>query len=109
MLVALVIAAALAAGQGSPPPSDGAHTPTPDEVDALQQLYDSSCGSRGYGQYDDICIQITQQLNDAKAAEEKAQAAKAKKKPPAQPPSKPQPSSPQLPASTPTPTMPTGA
>jgi hypothetical protein len=91
MLVALLIAAALATGQSPPPAPDANHTPTPDEVDALQQLYDSSCGSRGYGEYDDICIQITQQLNDAKAAAEKAQAAKAKRKPPSPPPTPTQP------------------
>ncbi len=93
MLVALLIAAALAAGQTPPPSSDSNHAPTPDEIDALQQLYDSSCGSRGYGQYDDVCILITKQLNDAKAAAEKAQAAKPKTKPPATTP-KPAPSEP---------------
>ncbi len=84
MLIALLIAAALAAGQPpSPQPSDGDRAPTPEEVDALQQLYDSSCGSRGYGEYDDVCILITKQLNDAKAAAEKAKTAKPKAKPPA--------------------------
>jgi hypothetical protein len=106
MLVALLIAAALAAGQNPAPTPDANHAPTPEEVDALQQLYDSSCGSRGYGEYDDICIQITQQLNDAKAAAEKAQEAKARRRPntpsvpppqtsPAQPASAPPPSPPQ--------------
>jgi hypothetical protein len=82
MLVALLIAAALAAGQTAPAPSDANAPPTPDEVDALQQLYDSSCGSRGYGEYDDVCIIITKQLNDAKAAAEKAKSAKPYQKPP---------------------------
>jgi hypothetical protein len=90
MLVALLIAAALAAGQGPPQPSDSSNrAPTPEEIDALQQLYDSSCGSRGYGEYDDVCILITKQLNDAKAAAEKAKTAKPKTTPP-----KPAPSSP---------------
>jgi len=83
MLVALLIAAVLAAGQTPPPSSDSNRAPTPEEIDALQQLYDSSCGSRGYGEYDDVCILITKQLNDAKDAEEKAQRAKPKTKPPA--------------------------
>jgi hypothetical protein len=83
MLVALLIAAALAAGQTPPAPADSNRPPTPDEIDALQQLYDSSCGSRGYGQYDDVCIIITKQLNEAKAAAEKAERAKPKAKPPA--------------------------
>jgi len=83
MLVALLIAAALAAGQTPPPSSDSNRAPTPDEIDALQQLYDSSCGSRGYGEYDDVCILITKQLNEAKAAAEKAKTAKPKAKPPA--------------------------
>jgi hypothetical protein len=78
MLVALLIAAALAAGQTPPAAPDSNRPPTPDEIDALQQLYDSSCGSRGYGQYDDVCIIITKQLNDAKAAAEKAERAKPK-------------------------------
>ncbi len=81
MLVALLIAAALAAGQTPPAPSDTNHAPTPEELDALQQLYDSSCGSRGYGEYDDVCILITKQLNDAKAAAETAKHAKPKVKP----------------------------
>jgi hypothetical protein len=83
MLVALMIAAALAAGQTPPPPSDSNRPPTPEEIDALQQLYDSSCGSRGYGEYDDVCILITKQLNEAKDAADKAQRAKPKAKPPA--------------------------
>ncbi len=82
MLIALLIAAALAAGQPPPQPSDGDRAPTPEEVDALQQLYDSSCGSRGYGEYDDVCILITKQLNDAKAAAERAKTARPKPKPP---------------------------
>ncbi len=83
MLVALLIAATLAAGQTAPAPSDSNRAPTPDEIDALQQLYDSSCGSRGYGEYDDVCILITKQLNDAKAAAEKAKNARPKEKAPA--------------------------
>jgi hypothetical protein len=83
MLVAFLIAAALAAGQTPAAPSDTNHAPTPEELDALQQLYDSSCGSRGYGEYDDVCILITKQLNDAKAAAEKAKSAKPKANPPA--------------------------
>ncbi len=83
MLVALLIAAALASGQASPQPSDSNRAPTPEEIDALQQLYDSSCGSRGYGEYDDVCILITKQLDDAKAAAEKAKRAKPKAAPPA--------------------------
>jgi len=83
MFVALMMAAALAAGQPQPAPPDSNHAPTPDELDALQQLYDSSCGSRGYGEYDDVCIIITKQLEDAKAAAEKARSAKPKAKPPA--------------------------
>ncbi len=82
MLVALLIAAALAAGQTPVQPADSNHAPTPDEIDALQQLYDSSCGSRGYGEYDDVCILITKQLNDAKAAAEKAETSKPKANPP---------------------------
>ncbi len=82
MLVAIVIAAALAAGQTPPQSSDPNHVPTPDEIDALQQLYDSSCGSRGYGEYDDVCILITKQLDDAKAAAEKAKTARPKVSPP---------------------------
>jgi len=94
MIVALLIAAALAAGQAPPAPAETSHAPTPEELDALQQLYDSSCGSRGYGEYDDVCILITKQLDDAKAAAEKAKTAKPKAAPkPASPPS----------ASTPTP------
>jgi hypothetical protein len=83
MLVALLVAAALAAGQTPLLPSDSNHIPTPDEIDALQQLYDSSCGSRGYGEYDDVCILITKQLNDAKAAADKAKAGRPKASPPA--------------------------
>jgi hypothetical protein len=101
MLVALVIAAALATGQPPPQSSDPNHVPTPDEIDALQQLYDSSCGSRGYGEYDDVCILITKQLNDAKAAAEKAKAAKPKASPPA-------PTGIQPPASPPKPTAASG-
>jgi hypothetical protein len=82
MIVALLIAAALAAGQTSAAPAETNHAPTPEELDALQQLYDSSCGSRGYGEYDDVCILITKQLDDAKAAAEKARAAKPKAVPP---------------------------
>jgi len=88
MLVALLIAAALVAGQTPPATSDSSRPPTPDEIDALQQLYDSSCGSRGYGEYDDVCILITKQLNDAKAAADKARTAKPKATPP--PPASPQ-------------------
>jgi hypothetical protein len=82
MLVALLIAAALAASQSAAQPADSNRPPTPDEIDALQQLYDSSCGSRGYGEYDDVCIVITKQLDDAKAAAERAKTAKPKVKPP---------------------------
>ncbi len=92
MLVAFLIAAALAAGQTPAAPSDTNHAPTPEELDALQQLYDSSCGSRGYGEYDDVCILITKQLNDAKDAAEKAKAAKPKAPAaPSPPPNPPQP------------------
>jgi hypothetical protein len=104
MLVAFLIAAALAAGQTAPPPADSNGPPTPDEIDALQQLYDSSCGSRGYGEYDDVCIQITQQLNTAKAAAEKAKAAKPKAKTPAPASSQPAPAAPQPPAAASAPT-----
>jgi len=101
MLVAIVIAAALAAGQTPPQSSDPNHVPTPDEIDALQQLYDSSCGSRGYGEYDDVCILITKQLDDAKAAAEKAKTARPKEKPS-------EPASSQPPASPPKPTAASG-
>jgi hypothetical protein len=97
MRVALLIAAALAAAP--PPPADSNRSPTPDELDALQQLYDSSCGSRGYGEYDDVCIVITKQLDDAKAAAEKAKSAKPKVKTPA--PMSPEPPAPATPATPP--------
>ena len=105
MLIALLIAAALAAGQGPPTPAESPHAPTADEIDALQQLFDSSCGSRGYGEYDDVCIQITQQLNDAKAAAEKAKTAKPKPRRPAA--ASPPPSITPMPAATPPPQTPT--
>ncbi len=101
MLVALLIAAALAAG-APPPTSDSNAPPTPDEIDALQQLYESSCGSRGYGEYDDVCIVITKQLEDAKVAAEKAKHAKPKVKPPAPASSAPQASPPKPAAGGPT-------
>jgi hypothetical protein len=67
VLSALLIAAALISAQ-APDPTPQDRPPTPEEVDALQQLYDSSCGSRGYAQYDDVCILITKQIEDAKKA-----------------------------------------
>ncbi len=66
MIVAIALAAALAA----PPtmPVQPAATPEnpQDTMDALQQVYDQSCGSRGYGQYDDVCNSIQAQIRVAR-------------------------------------------
>jgi hypothetical protein len=61
MILALVLAAALAA------PPDAADPPQSpqDKMDALQQVYDQSCGSRGYGEYDDVCNSIREQIREA--------------------------------------------
>ncbi len=67
VLSVLLIVAALVSGP-APDPAPQDRPPTPEEMDALQQLYDSSCGSRGYAQYDDVCILITKQIEDAKKA-----------------------------------------
>lgn len=34
-------------------------------MDALQQVYDTSCGNRGYGEYDDVCNSIRDQIKQA--------------------------------------------
>jgi hypothetical protein len=61
MILALVLAAALAA-----PPEAAEPPQSPqDKMDALQQVYDQSCGSRGYGEYDDVCNSIREQIREA--------------------------------------------
>ncbi len=59
MIFALMLAAALAA-----PPEDAPQSPQ-ERMDALQQVYDQSCGGRGYGQYDDVCNAIRDQIREA--------------------------------------------
>jgi hypothetical protein len=61
MILALVLAAALAA---PPEAADPPQSPQ-DKMDALQQVYDQSCGSRGYGEYDDVCNSIRDQIREA--------------------------------------------
>jgi hypothetical protein len=62
MILALMLAAALAA-----PPEDAAQSPQ-ERMDALQQVYDTSCGNRGYGEYDDVCNSIRDQIKAADKA-----------------------------------------
>ncbi|MHB8286108.1 MAG: hypothetical protein ACYDD1_15720 [Caulobacteraceae bacterium] len=59
MILALILAAALAA-----PPEDATQSPQ-ERMDALQQVYDTSCGNRGYGEYDDVCNSIRDQIREA--------------------------------------------
>lgn len=59
MILALMLAAALAG-----PPEDAPQGPQ-ERMDALQQVYDQSCGGRGYGQYDDVCNAIRDQIKEA--------------------------------------------
>ncbi len=69
-MISIVAAAFLLASQtaASPPsPQDAPADPAAD-LATLQQLYDESCGSRGYGAYDDLCIPLTEQLREAKRA-----------------------------------------
>jgi hypothetical protein len=61
MILALVLAAAIAI---PPDPVEAPESPQ-DRMDALQQVYDQSCGSRGYGQYDDVCNSIRDQIRQA--------------------------------------------
>ena len=64
-LMAAFLAAAQAAAPSASPPADPPSDSAAD-LATLQQLYDESCGSRGYGAYDDLCIPLTEQLRQAK-------------------------------------------
>lgn len=59
MILVLMLAAALAM-----PPEQAPQTPQ-ERMDALQQVYDTSCGNRGYGEYDDVCNSIRDQIKQA--------------------------------------------
>lgn len=63
----MILALALAAGLAAQAPADVPQSPQ-DRIDSLQQVYDESCGSRGYGQYDDVCNAIRDQIKEADKA-----------------------------------------
>ena len=89
MIAAMVMALALAGmAPPDPTPADPAPTPPPpsapdtgasavkdqqDKLDRMQQVYDQSCGNRGYAAYDDICNQLTAQLREVRIDLDKLQ------------------------------------
>ena len=51
---------------GSPEPDLGA--PTPEGLDSLRQAYHDSCEVRLYGEYDDMCSALSDQIRQYRAA-----------------------------------------
>jgi hypothetical protein len=71
----LLIAALLAvAGPATPAPDDD---PVRD-LAAAQNLYDQSCGVKGYAAYDDLCGVLRDQIHQAERAVDRAKAEKKK-------------------------------
>jgi hypothetical protein len=49
-----------------------AQADTPSDLEALREVYQTSCGNRGYAQFDDVCNTLQAQVHAAEVAADRA-------------------------------------